>query len=756
MTTQAIISNSTKRAELIEQIIDKRKPMVERIETASSNLRSLDSSVQSLITHSDEILANSSQAVLKTDIQNRLGNLRGQLHSTLATLAKLKTRFGRDTVNIGVVGRARQGKSRLLRSMTGLSEKVIPDGGGGFCTGVRSKINHHADKPEKEASARVHFYSPDSFLEEVIEPCYSKLQLGELPNSLDSLASDAFPVLPAHNKNDEFLKSIYGNFRKKYSGKLSEYRHLIEGPAFEDITEDKIRSYVTQENANYIAVREVEISCRFPQENVGKISLIDLPGLGDLNYIDEERLTKTLNQEVDFILFVRRPDGIGDAWKDSDVKLYESARRSLESLPIANWSFMILNRVRVEGNETADAKNLQACEHLRDNMGLISVSDCMIVDCSNESDVQNLILDEILNYLISNIENLDRQYAGSCQDEIKRLQSKTAQELESIGTTIKNSTPDLLFEDRFPILWETLSRGLNKLVDELKVNCQKAAPDFEKEVEDVIDKCRDTARQLPSKEAIEQRRHQTDGYASAILEYIPEMRAALSKQFLYLDGQLQGVVDVVKSNILNVLKNEGHLNELARSEHGFKQDTFHELTLASQALRNIAQCIPGENKELSLAFKTLANFNVSYSGVIQVKVRRCLDVLDSDLTVSSGQIVQTLETSKGTTSHPITAEAAQRSLAGIYKSAIDNCQEVLRGMLNEPNEVAYVMTREFVDRALRSRGVQREWRKVLSLHKTKIWPEFKQIENQERQLARWHSLIAKAKEDNTGSSLSIF
>jgi len=36
--------------------------------------------------------------------------------------------FSRSTLNIGVIGRARQGKSRLLQSLTGLGTEEIPSG----------------------------------------------------------------------------------------------------------------------------------------------------------------------------------------------------------------------------------------------------------------------------------------------------------------------------------------------------------------------------------------------------------------------------------------------------------------------------------------------------------------------------------------------------------------------------------------------------------------------------------------------------
>ena len=50
-----------------------------------------------------------------------------------------------------------------------------------------------------------------------------------------------------------------------------------------------------------------------------------MPGLGDTGIGDEDRLVRTLGQEIDFILFVRMPKITGDYWADVDVQLYDVA-----------------------------------------------------------------------------------------------------------------------------------------------------------------------------------------------------------------------------------------------------------------------------------------------------------------------------------------------------------------------------------------------------------------------------------------------
>jgi hypothetical protein len=59
-----------------------------------------------------------------------------------AELDRVLARLRRPALNIGIVGRARQGKSRFLQSLTGLTAREIPDGSGQFCTGVPSMILH--------------------------------------------------------------------------------------------------------------------------------------------------------------------------------------------------------------------------------------------------------------------------------------------------------------------------------------------------------------------------------------------------------------------------------------------------------------------------------------------------------------------------------------------------------------------------------------------------------------------------------------
>ncbi|HEY6495381.1 MAG TPA: hypothetical protein VIZ43_19050 [Trebonia sp.] len=73
-----------------------------------------------------------------------------------ADISRLMARLSRPTLNIGMIGRARMGKSRFLQSLTGLAGDVIPGGRRGFCTGVPSVI---INVPDADATAEVHLHS---------------------------------------------------------------------------------------------------------------------------------------------------------------------------------------------------------------------------------------------------------------------------------------------------------------------------------------------------------------------------------------------------------------------------------------------------------------------------------------------------------------------------------------------------------------------------------------------------------------------
>ncbi|MGP1386033.1 MAG: hypothetical protein ACTS2F_20915 [Thainema sp.] len=288
---ECMIGNRTTQ---IASIIEKRQPLAIKVEEVENNLQVLSSALHGLDEHRTQLLSQADDVETRGRLQEiNLATVQSKINTELAALSKLKTRFSRKTLNIGVIGRAGQGKSRLLQSLSGLSTDEIPSGDRSHCTGVRSTIHHN---PGVETYGEVWFHSERSFLNEIISPYYEKLQLGHRPFTLEEFAQNPLPELPKHFSGQAQPGAMYEHLRK-YHTNFDKYKHLLKELSPQKISKQKIREYVAQDTPdgeriyfNYLAVQEAKIVCGFPNADVGKIALIDMPGLGDTGLGDAERL----------------------------------------------------------------------------------------------------------------------------------------------------------------------------------------------------------------------------------------------------------------------------------------------------------------------------------------------------------------------------------------------------------------------------------------------------------------------------------
>ena len=234
MNTSQLQSN---RGQQIASIIEKRRPLASKIEGVSANLALLMEAMGQLDQERDGLMERAEEP----EVIGRLKDIdtspiRSRIARELVALDKLKARFSRPTLNVGVVGRARQGKSRLLQSLTGLTSAEIPDGANQHCTGVRSTIYHN---PAFETSAEVWFHTERSFLNEVIAPYYEKLGLGAKPLTLEQFANNPPPPL-AQNIAGAETGAQYEHLLQ-YRTHLDKYRHLLREPSPRRITKAEIR-----------------------------------------------------------------------------------------------------------------------------------------------------------------------------------------------------------------------------------------------------------------------------------------------------------------------------------------------------------------------------------------------------------------------------------------------------------------------------------------------------------------------------------
>ncbi|WP_324283081.1 hypothetical protein VKI22_08795 [Cyanobacterium aponinum UTEX 3221] len=716
------------KSQKIQEIISLRQPLAEELATVEENLNHLQITWHKLEDYRNQLQFKTQDEKVLSKLQEiNFSDSKTKILESLEKLSKLSSRFQRETLNIGVVGRARQGKSRLLQSITGLVSGEIPDGDRQHCTGVRSTIHHNS---HVETYGEVWFYTERSFLHEIIYPYYTTLDLGQSPISTQDFANNPLPTLRLEGSENQ---AKYEHL-KRYHIHFSEYSHLLKSSSPRNIRQEEIRQYVAQDDENgeriyfnYLAVKEVKIVCQFPNNEVGQIAVVDMPGLGDTGIGDEARMIQTLAEDVDFVLFVKMPKPSGDYWADVDVKLYDTVNASLVDLPVKLWSFMVLNQTDKDSKYGDNSAN---CQDLIESMTEkhIHVSDYIITNCANPEEVNEKILEKTLDYLSNNITQLDQKYVTAFYEQLVELQSTIKGELQKAKETLNrvdSFESESKFDDLFNEFWDNITNDLTDLLEVLREKRNDQDDYFKEQVEAVFQECQKDQSIFPSLEEIKRRRNTLGDYPRAYGYYIDEVRTGLSRRFLNLDDGLKKSIEELKIEITNLLADKCHLVGLS-SYRG------------SKFLADIAHLIPHECSTLHEGFIVLANFELSYRGLIQHHIRENLDDLKQDNSPlpQGGKEQDILD-----------------NLDELYKETVYKCKNALdNNFLRIPSQAAFAIVEEFVDLVLRSKDAQRQWRKFLLPYRADIWTDTFQILGDNTRLRQqWIQLIEDT--ENINSSL---
>lgn len=153
-----------------------------------------------------------------------LDSLRQRIIAEEQNLSRYYSRFNRKTINIGVVGLARQGKSQLLRSLSGLDDSAIPAGRYGHCTGTRSIIIHN---PDVEPHGEVYFYTSTAFIQDVLTPYYNELLNLPAPATIEEFEDTPLPPLPADKQQNLSARIKYAQL-ELYKDHLPDYKTRLK------------------------------------------------------------------------------------------------------------------------------------------------------------------------------------------------------------------------------------------------------------------------------------------------------------------------------------------------------------------------------------------------------------------------------------------------------------------------------------------------------------------------------------------------
>ncbi len=701
----------------INEIIRKRKITAGVPQQIAENLKSLELNVVQLkdLQQVFQALPELSSSATQKLNQLNLQELSDRIAKERETWEILWQRLNRETINIGVIGLARQGKSTFLQKVAGLTNDEIPSSDRMPCTSVQSNIYHI----EERTQAKVHFHSEESFLKQVIEPYFDELGFSPSPKSLTEFRNLSLsqPINPRHPARAEavynHLKDDYHAHIGIYGGELKAEKRFIEVP------KEKIKEYVSQDYDekgnpqffNHLAVEKVEIHCPFPEMKVKKIGLVDMPGLGDTRLGDAKRMIKALGQDIDYILFIRRPDKKGDHWGNRDVDLYDEASQALkDKLPLQEWSFLLLNQ---------DGENERQCndlENTRINKG-IHVKKCLRGNCIDQVSA-NEILKEVLNELAENMDRLDQQYMSAAFKGLADFQDFSYQGLQEIRQVVEDlGNIDAAYFKLKDVFLEQLYKEIEDFREKSRQAFKQPNGEFKSQVDTAINRCKQEVNIPDSNSIVISAKNR--GIDGAYFDAIQEMRADLLQQFHSVEAGLKQSLHNTKSSLAEIFIQMGLGRAVDQEDSEFLE------ALAESLAKN------NELKNLAMGFNFIVSFEIMYKGFIQSQVwEKLSEVLPPDpmTPVKTPDPVTTV----------LTALQQRRG------KAIEECQKVLNTLGESVNRVQISMIEEFSDHITRARGVKREWDIFLNKNRGQIWVQLQGLEEQKELQKQWLKAVDDA------------
>ncbi len=707
------------KSQEIESIIAQRVPLAQKLAELETPFKSLYGSIQELERQRYKQLEYWTEySATQSKLQNlNFAHFEQKAQEGLESLRRLQGRFSRKTLNIGVIGRMGQGKSTLLQSLSGLGDDVIPALQGKACTAARSTICHQEGDI---TTAEIQFHDKESFLREVIVPYYQKLELAPVPSSFEAFANTEIPSL--RKEADQTQINIYNRLKDDYHVNAKQYQEYLGRGYLSIGDKSKISNYVAQKydadsqliNYECLAVKHVKISCSFPQDEVGAIALVDVPGLGDFRLGDESLVIEALGQEVDFILFMRKPSKDRANFEQSDTQLYDLANKALNDLP--SRSIFVLN---VDKNR----ENEDGCRSLKRDLDSATVKmpvlGCTIADCSSPEEANTKVLQAVLDNLRSNVTELDRNYATRKIADLQESMSELYQQLELAKEALPEIDDDEIsdkYDDLFDDFWNTIANEMTELQKELIGSRDDPDENLKKQIDIVLEECRKNV-EMPSDREIEKRRNKSNSYAIAYSECLEELRTSLSSRFLDLDQGLKKSIEEAKIKVVDVLVEKCSLGGLTEAR-------------GADFLTEVVGQIPAEYTELKKGFKILSEFNLSYRGLIQHRIRLQLDRLTPD---------KTARLKAGANAQDILG-----ALNELYRETIYNCEDALKGFLSDPSQASFAIVEEFADRVLRAKSAKKEWNRFLRRKRDRIWGDFEQLQKQIDAIREWSRLLISA------------
>lgn len=660
-----------------------------------------------------------------------LGEIRADIAEVIDAYSAVAARFSRETVNIGVSGSARVGKSALLQSISGLSDEQIPTGRDIPVTAVRSRIYHSARPP----AALLRLHSPESFLDEVISPYHHELALSRVPGTLEEFRTWTYPDSPEGPGARAGDVALLVRLREMQESLWSYEKDLTGGDKTVDLAD--LRPYVayptSAERASgirlehrYLAVRDVRIDCEFPKTDVDKLGIVDLPGLGEVAADAERQHVTGLRHDVDVVLLVKRAAEGMAYWSDRDaqaVNLLDEARGAIRDR--GDFVYIVVNS-RAQDSALASALRADVVRQVNDGQEDRYFT-ILSADIADAEAVREQVLSPLLGRLADRLPVMDQEFLGGAASQAEAVRSRISSALRDLAVALSrvktasgNVREDV--ESRARRLRVEVSRALGRLVEELRV--QATSDDDDPEYIAAIDTAYGEALAwieggfglgkeawcAAAEDAFVLDRN-SGRYAGDELNRI---RVRISQSFASLNDYFSARVEEARRQVGLILRDSfGDLLADIDAD-GADAGTALLTRVADLATEAAEPC-----QTLGDAVRILLDLRLEYRTQFHPRVRELLDGLNIQLKdPETGAPRQAVVVD-------LTAEGARKLFAYCSDRARQAAWDTRKALLEEkvgPLLIVYAATEQFEDTFIRSGESEQEFKRFAFSYRDELWP----------------------------------
>jgi hypothetical protein len=361
--------------------------------------------------------------------------------------------------------------------LSGLGEGQIPTGSGWAVTAVRIRLDHTNGR----ARAVVQLHSEGSFLKDVIDPLHRDLGLPTSPTSLEEFGGWRYP------SDEDVRDEDRPNLKRltELQASIWSYRGELAEGGEKEVPLSELRPYVaypyrTEQNParKYAAVKEARIECRFPHDDLGKLSVVDLPGLGEVAADAERRHVDGLRDEVDAVLLVKRPVEGMAFWTKADngaLSLLSEAAGPIRR--VGDFVYLIANRADGDSDELVAAMEDAIRQQLNGGQDgrFFTV---WRVDAASPEDVGASVVGPLLQALTERLPVMDRDMLAAAATQGDDLDQTIRAEITEFERALHRlrghftaQSEDLKEQTR--LMKEDISVDLWRLLQDLELDTQQ-------------------------------------------------------------------------------------------------------------------------------------------------------------------------------------------------------------------------------------------------------------------------------------------